>query len=197
MEMVRNGVISSLFGTRGQIGVSRGVAELHAGRPVLITGDVQTLLALPVEGLDAQRLAEFKVLCAPILPRMVITARRARALGLDATTPVALRLAEPFDAATALSLAADIDCTRNLDPIRDRRGGGRCDPAREIIARPACGARRRNRGDQRAHLGASDRCSRSPGDCVFWRPTGQVAYDRQQSHRAAGHRCTRGIRDLP
>jgi GTP cyclohydrolase II len=117
MEMVRNRVISNLFGTRGQIGVSRGVAEFQAGRPVLITGLVQTLLAMPLEGLDAQRLAEFKVLCAPVLPRMVITARRARALGLDATTPVALRLAESFDAATAISLAADIDSKRDLDPV--------------------------------------------------------------------------------
>lgn len=117
MEMVQNGVISSLFGTRGQTGVSRGVAEFQAGRPVLITDHGKMLLALPVEGLDAQRLAEFKALCAPILPRLVITARRARALGLDAATPVALRLAEPFDAADALSLAADIDSKRNLDPI--------------------------------------------------------------------------------
>ncbi len=117
MEMVRNHVISSLFGTRGQVGVSRGVAEFQAGRPVLIVGPVQTLLAMPLEGLDAQRLAEFKVLCAPVLPRMVITARRARALGLDTNAPVALRLAEPFDAATAISLAADIDSKPNLDPV--------------------------------------------------------------------------------
>lgn len=117
MEIVQNGVISSLFGTSGQIGVSRGVAEFQAGRPVLITDHGKMLLALPVEGLDAQRLAEFKALCAPILPRLVITARRARALGLDAATPVALRLAEPFDAADALSLAADVDSKRNLDPI--------------------------------------------------------------------------------
>lgn len=117
MEIVQNGVISSLFGTSGQIGVSRGVAEFQAGRPVLITDHGKMLLALPVEGLDAQRLAEFKALCAPILPRLVITARRARALGLDAATPVALRLAEPFDAADALSLAVDIDSKRKLDPI--------------------------------------------------------------------------------
>jgi GTP cyclohydrolase II len=108
-------VISSLFGTKGQIGVSRGVAEFQAGRPILITGHGQTLLALPVEGLDAQRLADFNTLCAPVLPRMIITARRARALGLDAATPVALRLTEPFDAAAALSLAADIDSNRDVD----------------------------------------------------------------------------------
>jgi hypothetical protein len=31
---------------------------------------------LPVEGLDAQRLVEFMTLCAPVVPRLVITAHR-------------------------------------------------------------------------------------------------------------------------
>ena len=66
MSSVGNSVVSSLFGTKGQISVNRGVAEFHARRPVLITGRGETLLALPVEGLDAQRLAEFVALCAPV-----------------------------------------------------------------------------------------------------------------------------------
>ena len=74
---------------------------------MLITGGGETLLALPVEGLDAQRLAEFMALCAPVVPRLVITARRALALGLDATTPVALQLAAGLDADTILALVAD------------------------------------------------------------------------------------------
>jgi GTP cyclohydrolase II len=118
MDMVRNGVISNLFGTRGPIGVSRGVAEFQAGRPVLIIGHGQTSLALPVEGLDARRLAEFNALCAPALPRLVITTRRARALGVDAAAPVALRLGKTFDTAAVLSLAADIDSDRALDPTK-------------------------------------------------------------------------------
>ena len=80
MSAVRVDVSSALFGTKGQIGVHRGLSEFHARRPVLITGGDETLLTLPVEGLDAQRLAEFMTLCAPAVPRLVITARRAHAL---------------------------------------------------------------------------------------------------------------------
>ena len=107
MTAVRNNGVSTLFGTKGQVGVNRGVAEFHAGRPVLITGGGETLLTLPVEGLDARRLAEFMTLCAPVLPRLVITARRALALGLGATTPVALPLTADFDVDLILALVAD------------------------------------------------------------------------------------------
>jgi hypothetical protein len=107
MSVVKKNVVSSLFGTLGQIGVNRGVAEFHARRPVLIAGGGESLLALPVEGLDAQRLAEFVALCAPVVPRLVITARRALALGLDATAPVALNLGAGLDVDMILALVAD------------------------------------------------------------------------------------------
>jgi len=115
MSAVKRHLVSSLFGTKLQIDVGRGIAEFHAGRPVLITDDGETLLALPVEGLDAQRLAEFMALCAPVVPRLVITARRALALGLDATMPVALQLAVGFDADTILALVADAKIGRPAD----------------------------------------------------------------------------------
>jgi GTP cyclohydrolase II len=113
--MVRKGGGSNLFSTKGQISVSRGVAEFHARRPVLIRGDRETLLALPVEGLNAQRLAEFTNLCAPTLPRLVITARRALALGIKATTPVVLQLAARLDASAVISLVTDVDSDCRLD----------------------------------------------------------------------------------
>lgn len=118
MYAFRASGVSTLFGTKGQISVNRGLGEFHARRPVLITGGGETLLALPVEGLDAQRLAEFMTLCAPAAPRLVITARRALALGLEATTPVALRLTAGHDVATILALVADakIDCTLDAKP---------------------------------------------------------------------------------
>jgi GTP cyclohydrolase II len=116
MTVVRNSGVSSLFGTKAQTGAHRGVAEFHAGRPVLITGGGETLLALPVEGLDAQRLGEFTNFCAPALPRLVITARRALALGLGATTPVALPLSNGTDVDVILSLVADAKVDRQLDP---------------------------------------------------------------------------------
>jgi GTP cyclohydrolase II len=121
MEMVRKDVVCSLFAAKGQIGVSRGIAEFHARRPVLIAGDDETLLALPVEGLDAQRLAEFTSLCAPTLPRLVVTARRALALGIDTRAPVALRLGPGFDAAAVLSLVAEVkkECLLDVTKAAD------------------------------------------------------------------------------
>jgi GTP cyclohydrolase II len=105
----------SLFGTKGQVGVSRGVAEFHARRPVLISDDDERLLALPVEGLDAGLLAEFAGCCSPVAPRLVVTTRRALALGLEAATPVALRLPAGFDLDLILSLVTDIDVDCRLD----------------------------------------------------------------------------------
>ena len=115
MSSVGNSVVSSLFGTKGQIGVNRGVAEFHARRPVFISGGGETLLTLPVEGLDDQRLAEFVALCAPVVPRLVITARRALALGLDATTPVALNFTAGLDVDIILALVADAKIDRPID----------------------------------------------------------------------------------
>ena len=67
------------------------------------------LLALPVDGLDAARLHAFEHLCAPAQPRLVVTARRARALGIETAGPVALKLAEGTDADAIYSLVADAD----------------------------------------------------------------------------------------
>lgn len=104
-----------LFGSTGQISVSRGLAEFHARRPVLVTAVGEMLLTLPVEGLDAQRLAAFVNLCAPAVPRLVITARRALALGLDAITPMALQLTAEYDANSILALVADANIAGSFD----------------------------------------------------------------------------------
>ena len=100
---------SVLFGTRERVGVGRGLAEFRAGRPVVLNGGDEKLIALPVEGLDADRLAAFWTMCEPIRPRLVITDRRARSLGLDASEPIALELAPGIDAGTILALVADAE----------------------------------------------------------------------------------------
>ncbi len=107
MGDVQTGASSALFGARGHTSVSRGLGEFHGRRPVLITATGESVLALPVEGLDGQRLAEFAALCGPVVPQLIITERRARALGLDASTPMALPLPARDDANAILALVTD------------------------------------------------------------------------------------------
>jgi GTP cyclohydrolase II len=107
MGTVRMGTSSKLFGNKGHITVSRGVAEFHGRRPVLITAQNERVLALPVEGLDNERLAEFRALCAPSAPYLVITSRRALALGIDATTSMAVTLSTADKAESILAFVSD------------------------------------------------------------------------------------------
>jgi GTP cyclohydrolase II len=104
MNDMQAGSNSALFGSKGHIGVSRGLSEFQARRPILITATGEALLTLPVEGLDAGRLFEFTALCGPVVPRLIITQRRALALSLDASTPMALQLAANDDAKAILAL---------------------------------------------------------------------------------------------
>jgi GTP cyclohydrolase II len=104
MDEVKAGGNSALFGSRRHTSVSRGLGEFHARRPVLIAAKAEALLALPVEGLDRLRLAEFRALCGPVEPQLIITERRALALGLDASAPMALPLPTGADANTILAL---------------------------------------------------------------------------------------------
>ena len=105
-----------LFGTTDHVGVGRGLAEFRAGRPVVIAGGGETLVALPVEGLDKYRFAAFAALSAPIAPRLVITAKRARSLGVDATAPVALELAPDIDVNTILAIVAEAKSDHGFVP---------------------------------------------------------------------------------
>jgi len=107
---MRNGVSnlsSILCGTREHVGASRALAEFRSGRPVIIADSKETLLCLPVEGLDKDRLAAFRALAAPITPRLVLTSSRARSLGIDATEPVAIELSDDVDALTVLAMVQD------------------------------------------------------------------------------------------
>ena len=79
MNEAQTGASSALFGSRRHTRVSRGLGEFHGRRPVLFTATGEAVLALPVEGLDRQRLFEFMALCAPVMPQLIITERRALA----------------------------------------------------------------------------------------------------------------------
>src|SRR5437588_387108 len=98
---------SALFGSREYTSVSRGLGELEARRPVQINAPGETLLILPVEGLDDRRLAQFVSLCRPARPDLIITQQRALALGLDASAPMAVRLPEAIDADKIFNLVAE------------------------------------------------------------------------------------------
>src|SRR4051812_35799176 len=98
---------SVLFGTRAQVGVGRGLAEFRAGRPIVVKSSGETLLCLPVEGLDKARLTAFRALCAPIVPRLVLTGFRARALGIDTSDPVALEVMDDVDVTQILTLSSE------------------------------------------------------------------------------------------
>src|SRR3954465_10814887 len=94
------------FGTPAQIAVTRALAEFHARRPMQITADAERILALPVDGLDARSLAAFRRLCAPALPRLVVTAERARAIGIETNESVALEPDPKASIAAIMALAA-------------------------------------------------------------------------------------------
>jgi GTP cyclohydrolase II len=87
--------------------VERGLAEFRSARPVLIDSPAGSIAALPIDGMTDERLSVFRQLCAPARLHVLITASRARALGLDATAPLGLALSDDASAATTLALVAD------------------------------------------------------------------------------------------
>jgi GTP cyclohydrolase II len=113
---------SGVFGSPDRVLVKRGLAEFHSGRPVIFSSvssfssqSEKFLLALPVDGLDPARLHAFAHLCAPVRPRLVVTARRARALGIESAGPVALKLPDGADTDMINSLVADADADEAVD----------------------------------------------------------------------------------
>src|ERR1700739_124721 len=112
---MRNGdasVVSSLLGAPGQVEVERGLAEFRGGRPVRITPREQSIVALPLYVLGACRLPAFRACAPPALPRLVISARRARAVGLDGSGPVAIPLTGSEDIETIEALVTDVEARR-------------------------------------------------------------------------------------
>lgn len=97
---------SALFGSRENLDVSRAVSELQARWPVRVNGSDEGLIALPIEGLDDRRLSEFAVLCGPNAPKLIVTQQRARVLGIETSTPMALSLPRAVDASGIFELAA-------------------------------------------------------------------------------------------
>src|ERR1700716_1174934 len=112
--------VSGLFELPGKIAVERALAEFRAGRPVLFAAE-HRVIAVPVDALDAGRLQSFITAFASIsdaLPlRLVVTARRARALGIATAGPVALTLDGSENLDAMHSLAADASWRRAVAAV--------------------------------------------------------------------------------
>jgi GTP cyclohydrolase II len=106
-----------LFGRPEQVAVERGLAEFRSGRPVVVMSADEGVMVLPVDGMTDEGLASFRLVCAPGRPYLLVTARRARALGLDRAAPTGLALGDLYDRAAIFSLAADAQVTRRLDVV--------------------------------------------------------------------------------
>jgi GTP cyclohydrolase II len=105
--MKRDVFDGSLFGTPDEVAVVRGLAEIRARRPVLITTNNETALALPIDGIDSRRLTAFKNICSPDLPKLILSARRARWLGFQTSVPMALTIAAGTGVERLLQLVVD------------------------------------------------------------------------------------------
>src|SRR5262245_42192593 len=108
---------SGLFGVPKHVAVERSLAEFRSGRPVIVTSGDERAVVLPVDGMTDAKLAALRSLCAPSRPYLLITARRARALGLDATAPTGVAIGDLHGAAAIFSLAADTQVTRHVDRV--------------------------------------------------------------------------------
>jgi GTP cyclohydrolase II len=98
-----------LFGTADDIAVQRGIAEFQAGRPVLIEARGEREAAFPVDGLTPAGCDAFRDLCAPAEVGLVVTARRARVIGLDVPGPVLIPLSRKDTCDAIWSMAAGLD----------------------------------------------------------------------------------------
>ncbi|MCA6112878.1 GTP cyclohydrolase II [Bradyrhizobium cenepequi] len=97
---------SALFGSKEHLSVGRALSELQAHRPIRVIVPREVLFVLPLEGIDDQRLHEFAMLCSPNAPKLIITQQRARTIGIEASTPMALPLSAETGAGAIFGLAA-------------------------------------------------------------------------------------------
>ena len=113
-------LVSGLFGLPGKMAVERSLAEFRAGRPVLFAAE-SSVIGVPVDALDAERLQSFIGTFArrsDALPlRLAVTARRARALGIDAERPITLTLDDSEDLDAMHLLAADASARRAVAAV--------------------------------------------------------------------------------
>jgi GTP cyclohydrolase II len=105
---------ASLLGSRAQVAVERAVSEFRSGRPVLITSGSDAITALPVDGMTEAMLVAFRQFSRPIRPFLLVTARRARAMGVQASSPIGIALPEGCNAGEIFFLASAPQVSRKF-----------------------------------------------------------------------------------
>ena len=143
---------ASLLGEPAQVAVERALSEFRSGRPVLITSASDAITALPVDGMTETMLVAFRLLSRPVRPFLLITARRARAIGVEASGPTGIALPDFCSAGEIFSLAsaAQVSCRIRVRSSRCQRG--RRDPAGKTRPALASIADRRRELRRRAQV---------------------------------------------
>ena len=132
MNAAHSPEISALFGNEEHLSVSRALGELQARRPIRVNAPGEVLFVLPVEGLDDQRLREFAALCGPNAPELIVTQQRARAIGIESSTPMALPLSAEARTSDIFALAADGE-TRSHSALKADAAGPAAKAAIQLV----------------------------------------------------------------
>ncbi len=115
-DMSGNGK-SGLFGDAGQVAVERGLNEFRSERPIIMTAKNEVAVVMPVDGMTEERLGAYRTLCGAAQPRLVISSRRARALGVESAGPVGVAIGELHTAAALFALASDTQVARHVEVV--------------------------------------------------------------------------------
>jgi GTP cyclohydrolase II len=110
----RDAKLSTSFGSAGQIAAERALGEFRSARPVIVTSAEGCVIGVPADGLGETGLALFRRLCHPAQPHLVITAPRARVLGIEAAGPVGISISDGVGACGILALVAERRVETNL-----------------------------------------------------------------------------------
>jgi GTP cyclohydrolase II len=108
---------SGLFGNVEQVAVERGLNEFRSERPIIMTAKNEVAVVLPVDGMTDELLGAYRTLCGAAHPRLVISARRARALGIESSGPVGVAIGDLHTAAAIFELASDTQVMRHVEVV--------------------------------------------------------------------------------
>jgi GTP cyclohydrolase II len=123
--MISGATKVTLPGNGAQILVERALSEFRSGRPVIITsGGGEAITALPVDGLTEEMLVHFRLLSRPVRPFLLVTARRARAMGVAASGHTGIALPDFCGLDEIFSLASAIQVSRGFGVVRAGAGAG-------------------------------------------------------------------------